>query len=112
MLKACSRYSSFPYICVLSLYLTTFALHFVTFCTKVCSFSTSELYFIHVHTECPNGRYGHNCKDHCSEHCLLMGVCDRMTGNCVGGCQAGWKNKKCDLGRLFLTFLLEMSPTD
>ena len=53
-----------------------------------------------VHTECPNGKYGHNCEENCSMHCTIPGSCNRLTGHCIGGCQTGWKNAQCDQGKI------------
>ena len=29
----------------------------------------------------------------------MSGRCDSMTGECEGGCQAGWKQSKCDASK-------------
>ena len=56
--------------------------------------------FSHEHfTECDVGLYGANCEGFCSADCRKPGVCDKVTGQCEGGCQAGWKNAKCDQGK-------------
>lgn len=47
-------------------------------------------------TKCPGGFYGHDCQENCSTHCIVSGRCDRVTGQCEGGCQAGWTQSKCD----------------
>ena len=52
--------------------------------------------FWYMFTECPYGFYGHDCKESCSTHCIVSGTCDRVTGQCIGGCKAGWKESKCD----------------
>ena len=48
--------------------------------------------------ECTVGLHGANCERLCSPHCIEPGVCDRDTGHCKGGCQAGWTQRKCDKG--------------
>ena len=47
-------------------------------------------------TECPMGLYGPNCQNNCSLYCAVSKQCDFVTGECIGGCQAGWKGSKCD----------------
>ena len=56
-------------------------------------------------TECPAGLYGHDCQESCSTHCIASGTCDRVTGQCDGGCQAGWKESKCDKSRSIPLFV-------
>nr|XP_022307738.1 uncharacterized protein LOC111113741 [Crassostrea virginica] len=46
--------------------------------------------------ECLDGKYGQNCEEHCSQHCMISGKCDRVTGHCIVGCHPGWKNAQCD----------------
>lgn len=47
-------------------------------------------------TECKLGWFGPNCESRCNKNCGVPGRCDWITGQCEGGCQAGWKNPKCD----------------
>ena len=53
-------------------------------------------------TECPVGLYGANCEEFCSSNCREERVCDKVTGHCEGGCQAGWTQPKCDLSMYVL----------
>lgn len=46
--------------------------------------------------ECPLGYYGENCDYKCSEYCFVPRRCDRVTGQCYGGCQPGWYTKTCE----------------
>uniref|UniRef100_A0A8W8NSY8 EGF-like domain-containing protein n=1 Tax=Magallana gigas TaxID=29159 RepID=A0A8W8NSY8_MAGGI len=41
--------------------------------------------------ECPDGWYGSNCQEQCNVNCGVPYRCDRVTGQCEGGCQVGWK---------------------
>ena len=40
--------------------------------------------------ECRKGILGQ------SKHCVIPETCDRVTGRCIVGCQAGWNNIQCD----------------
>ncbi|XP_052678194.1 multiple epidermal growth factor-like domains protein 10 [Crassostrea angulata] len=46
--------------------------------------------------KCPSGTYDINCKETCSVNCNIPQSCDRTTGECIGGCQPGWKGFHCD----------------
>ena len=50
-------------------------------------------------TECQDGLYGYDCQENCSTNCIVPSGCDSMTGQCEGGCQAGWKEPKCDASK-------------
>ena len=56
-------------------------------------------------TECSGGFYGQYCQENCSTYCIVPGSCDRMTGQCEGGCQAGWTQSKCDKSRDIALFI-------
>ena len=49
-------------------------------------------------SECPDGFFGSDCREHCSMTCGIPGSCDKVTGRCHGGCQAGWTGNICDKG--------------
>eukprot|EP00105_Crassostrea_gigas_P007657 XP_011421974.2 PREDICTED: multiple epidermal growth factor-like domains protein 6 [Crassostrea gigas] len=44
---------------------------------------------------CPDGCYGINCQEQCNINCGVPYRCDRVTGQCEGGCQVGWKGETC-----------------
>ena len=50
-------------------------------------------------TECDVGLYGTNCERFCNHNCKKPGICEKVTGECEGGCQTGWKNVQCDQGK-------------
>ncbi|XP_062610173.1 uncharacterized protein LOC134271954 [Saccostrea cucullata] len=45
--------------------------------------------------ECAWGWYGAGCKRQCMGHCRGNITCNHVTGNCDGGCLAGWTGKEC-----------------
>lgn len=47
-------------------------------------------------TECSPGFYGQDCQENCSTNCIVPRRCQRVTGQCEGGCHAGWKEPKCN----------------
>lgn len=55
--------------------------------------------------ECPFGKYGNSCADNCSRTCSTPHNCEGRTGNCVGGCQMGWKGVQCDQGRMIIVII-------
>lgn len=46
--------------------------------------------------ECTAGYFGSNCVNQCSENCNLTRACDRLTGQCDGGCIPGWNGATCN----------------
>ena len=57
--------------------------------------------------ECSKGWYGLDCKQQCSRHCKDNTTCNHVTGQCDGGCAAGWRGGLCDQG-IFLQGGMEM----
>lgn len=45
--------------------------------------------------ECPEDRYGSECKEKC--HCFNGARCDHASGECV--CAAGWTGAQCQQGK-------------
>lgn len=60
--------------------------------------------------ECSAGFFGINCVNRCSEKCNLTRVCDRLTGQCDGGCIPGWKGATCNESKnsICLTILIRI----
>lgn len=65
------------------------------------------IFILHYETEkaCPNGKYGNNCQRQCNINCGIKARCDRITGQCEGGCQTGWKGITCDKRTICLFFV-------
>ena len=40
-----------------------------------------------------------------ARHCLQKSTCDKQTGQCVGGCQPGWKQHDCTQGSFVFIYL-------
>lgn len=49
--------------------------------------------------DCPNGQFGKDCMNSCSENCIETSRCDRFTGQCEGGCKPGWTGTTCVIGK-------------
>lgn len=45
--------------------------------------------------ECSPGHYGIDCRKKCSGHCRKDKPCDRIHGECTGGCQDGFVGTHC-----------------
>lgn len=52
---------------------------------------------------CNDGEYGVNCLFNCSGHCLNGEVCNKTDGRCRS-CAVGYKEMRCDKGRLQLRY--------
>ncbi|XP_067678638.1 uncharacterized protein [Haliotis asinina] len=48
---------------------------------------------VNVYGECPPGKFGQDCRKHCSENCVGR-LCDHVDGMCT--CTLGWKGDNCD----------------
>jgi hypothetical protein len=70
------------------------------------SFTCSVAYFI-FYIECTDGKWGINCQYDCGK--CLFSPCNRVNGDCTGGCVAGYiRTTKCLTGnylKLFSGFL-------
>lgn len=49
-------------------------------------------------TECREGLHGINCSQQCVGRCRDGVTCNHVTGNCDGGCDAGWTGVLCNKG--------------
>lgn len=50
---------------------------------------------------CREGWFGVNCSQQCSGHCRDNATCNHVTGQCDGGCNAGWTGTLCEQGIFF-----------
>lgn len=57
----------------------------------------NPLYYL---SECGRGWYGGNCSRRCVGHCKDGATCNHVTGQCNGGCDAGWEGYLCEKGNL------------
>lgn len=63
---------------------------------KLSDFILLLLSFFGDCLECPQGLYGRNCSNKCSEKCFIYKDCNIKTGVCFGGCAVGWKPPLCN----------------
>lgn len=54
--------------------------------------------FSSIWEECKPGWYGINCSKVCEGQCRNGTFCNHVTGQCEGGCDAGWTGTKCAKG--------------
>lgn len=60
--------------------------------------------------ECLAGSYGRDCVHNCSLTCGMPGRCDKISGFCIDGCQAGLTGDMCEKGeQLCLFFIYPMT---
>lgn len=57
---------------------------------------------IYCASECMRGWYGVNCSRPCVGYCKDGTTCNHVTGQCNGGCNAGWTGIFCYKGIFFL----------
>lgn len=69
---------------------------------KLSDFILLLLSFFGDCLECPQGFYGRNCSNKCSEKCFIYKDCNIKTGVCFGGCAVGWKPPLCNEGTYIL----------
>lgn len=69
---------------------------------KLSDFILLLLSFFGDCLECPQGLYGRNCSNKCSEKCFIYKDCNIKTGVCFGGCAVGWKPPLCNEGTYIL----------
>ena len=50
----------------------------------------------YISTECPDEWYGFDCKQQCSGHCRNNDPCNKVIGQCDGGCAHGWYGQRCE----------------
>lgn len=65
-----------------------------------------------LQTECDEMWYGVNCSQQCSGHCKNNSTCHHVTGQCDGGCNAGWTGTTCTIGNLNLWLYLPSVDCD
>ncbi|KAK6990663.1 delta-like protein 4, partial [Biomphalaria glabrata] len=46
--------------------------------------------------ECQEGKWGDNCSSPCSSNCITYDTCNKMTGECQGGCKPGFQTPNCE----------------
>lgn len=62
--------------------------------------------FMYICIECIDRTYGYDCVNNCSSHCLGDSSCNKQTGHCDRGCNAGYTNSYCSKGTLSSTSLI------
>lgn len=84
-------------LCAVFLLYGCFVVVFLLFFFVFCFYIKLALFCILI--ACPDGRYGINCQEQCNVNCGVSYRCDRVTGQCEGGCQVGWKGETCDTSK-------------
>ena len=51
-----------------------------------------------IHTACPPGRFGFECRDECG-NCYQRHACTHVNGFCADGCNEGFKGQLCKTRR-------------
>lgn len=57
-----------------------------------------SIHQIYIWLDCESHGYGLNCSFDCG-HCKDGRPCSTVTGNCHDGCEDGWIEKLCDIGK-------------
>lgn len=58
-------------------------------------------YILHFFSvECLSGKFGPNCRERCSGHCINNVTCNHISGVCPGGCEDGYIGALCNIGML------------
>lgn len=59
-----------------------------------------------IKPECTEGMYGADCFRQCVGHCRGGTSCNHETGQCDGGCAAGWAGSLCEKGKNASVYLV------
>ena len=62
--------------------------------------------FIPIIVECNSTKYGPDCKLTCGE--CKNGLCDHETGQCLEGCNPGWKGALCNTSKTHKFLLCDL----
>ena len=69
-----------------------------------------ESHLLYTTTECPDEWYGFDCKHQCAGHCRDNGPCNKVTGQCDGGCTYGWFGQIVIIGVLVSVLTMRCVP--
>lgn len=75
-------------------------------CLSIFFFFLSKCVLV---SECPDGKYGQNCRENCSATC---NSCNKKSGFCEYGCKPGWKGDNCETGIVFISIDCTCSQKD
>lgn len=57
--------------------------------------------YIFLRIECPPGKFGLDCSQVCSGHCIHNEPCDHVSGACFNGCGDGFVGTSCNKRNFF-----------